>query len=581
MPYDGIVTAAVVSELSGLLIGGRIEKVFQTEKDEVTLLCHSRGERYRLLISASPSNPRLHFTKSKKENPMVAPPFCMVLRKYVQGGRITAVRQAGYDRIVTFEIETHNEMGDVVMKRLIAEIMGKHSNLILVSESGIIHDAIRHVDQDVSSVREVMPARVYQLPPAQDKCGPKEAPQKIAALLEEAVDLTQKEQSIGKMLLAQISGFSPLLCSAICEEAGIDAGTKIAALSEAQRRRLEQSLHTAAEDIQNEAYYPIILNREKKDFHCLRAAAHGDYTKFSTVNLMLDEFYTSRDAEERLRQKKSATVKSTSAALERCRRKILIHEDTLQETVNYDELRIKGELLTANMYRLPEFAAEAAVENYYCDPPEPATIPLDPNISISKNAQRYFKKYHKQKNAYENAAVHMEECRNELLYLENVEAMLNNAENAAEIGEIRAELAEQGYLKSDGRAKKENRKCMPLSPHKFQTQDGYQILVGKNSRQNDQLTLKDAQPNDVWFHLHSAPGSHVILRTAEKGGAITAAAIEAAAAVAAWYSSARSAAKADVDYTRVKYVKKIAGARPGMVHYTNFQSITVRPRPEP
>ncbi len=586
MPYDGIVAAAVVWELSGLLANGRIEKIYQTELDEIILGCHAGGERYRLLLSASPANPRIHLTHSKKENPLAAFPFCMVLRKHIQGGRIVAIRQNGYDRVITLEIEARNEMGDLVTKYLIAEIMGKHSNLILTGPTGVIYDAIKHVDNDISRFREVMPARMYQVPPAQNKKNPDQLDLIGRELAAGTVPEEQSGLSAGKFLLQAVSGFSPYLCQAICDKAGVEANAAIAQLSQLERQRLRDILLQVRQAILSHRYEPF-LDGERKDYHCLGIAQRGTGKQYNTVNGMLDEFYTGRDAQDRLQQKKASLTKNIHLALERCGRKLAIQEETLRECAACETYRLQGELLTANLYQLREGMSEAVVEDYTQDPPQPVTIPLDKNLTPAKNAQLLFKKYHKAKSAYDNATIQKNAYLEERRYLENVAALLQNCTGDLEIQEIRQELSEEGYLKFGGTtsAKHSKRKKgktsgnAPVSPPmKFQSADGYEILVGKNNKQNDQLTLRTASAGDLWFHVKNAPGSHVILRTVSQGGTPTDLAIQEAAVLAATYSSAKRSAKVAVDYTKVKHVKKASGAKPGMVYYTDYRTILVQPR---
>lgn len=572
MPYDGIVLSGAVWEMGGLLSGGRIERVFQTGRYEIALQCHAGSEKYRLLISADPENPRIHLTKSKKENPLMAPPFAMMLRKHIQSGRIVSICQEGYDRIVTITIEGHNEMGDVVNKKLITEIMGKYSNIILTSENGTIYDSIKRVDEDMSSVREVMPGRLYILPPAQDKITP-----------EAFTALPEDELGAAKLILNHISGFSPMLCSAVCRVAGIDSKTKT---DGQMRSKLNEILREVCKQIACKAYTPAILDGGR-DYHCVQAALDttDKVRKYSTVNLMLDDFYTKKDHEDRLKQKRGAVMKYINSAEDKCRRKMQIHEDTIRTVGEYEQLRKFGELITANLYKYPEFAESVVAEDYYEEGMPQVIIPVDKNKSVSQNAQMYFKKYRKNKTAYENAVKYREECQTEIEYLSSAAVMLQNDTELNEIDEIRQELIQQGYIKADKPAKGTQRKHQEpaalSNPMEFYTKDGFTIYIGKNNLQNERLTLRSARPDDVWFHLKNAPGSHVVLKASEHGGAVTAHAVECAAALAAWYSSAKNTSKTDVDYTRIKHVRKTPGGRPGMVIYTNYKTITIRPSASP
>ena len=580
MPYDGIVLSGAVWEINGLLSGGRIEKVFQTGRYEIVLLCHSHSEKYRLLISADPENPRIHLTKSKKENPMIAPPFAMVLRKHIQNGRIASITQEGYDRIVTITVDTHNEMGDPVSKKLIAEIMGKYSNIILTSEGGTIFDSVKRVDEDMSSVREVMPGRPYILPPAQDKIPP-EAFTALDGL---------SELSAAKAILNTISGFSPMLCKAICACAGVDQGQKLCTLTDAEKAALNEEIQKCCRQIADKTYSAAILD-DGHDFHCVsQTIKTSSKTRlYSTVNLMLDDFYTRKDSEDRARQKRASVMKHINTAADKCRRKMQIHHDTINETKDYEHYKQLGELLTSNMYRYPEFAESVTAVDYYSEDMPEITIELDKNKSVSQNAQIYFKKYRKNKSAYESALKYERECIEELEYLDSAAVMLKNDTDIDDIEEARRELTQQGYIKQDrsqqskgrnGKMRAEDTK-ESSSPRTYMTSDGYEILIGKNNLQNEKLTLRTSRPDDVWFHIKNAPGSHVVLRTSEHAGNLTSHAVECAAALAAFYSSASSSTKADVDYTRIKHVRKIPGGRPGMVNYVNYKTITVRPSAAP
>ena len=598
MPYDGIVMSAVVYELSGLLNNGRIDKIIQTESDEVLLGCYAHGENYKLLLSANASNPRMHLTRQKKESPLTAPPFCMVLRKHIQGGRITEISQSGFDRVVTFTIEHPNEMGDYGIKKLVIEIMGKHSNIFLLGENGTIFDAIKHVDSSMNSYRELMPARPYVAPPPQDKIVPTDE-----TALRTLCSRTESENTAGKRidkyLLENISGFSPLLCRSICEDAGLAPETK-GPLSAEQSAALCNSLLRVCEEITAHNYRSEILLEQNanpylppmpKDMHCLSVVRGTEVKYFNTVNLMLDEFYATVDYNDRLVQKKSNVSKNLTLALDRCRRKLAEQENTIADAADYDDYRIKGELLTANLYKIKPGMKSVTVTDYYQTPPAETEIALDENKAPEKCAQQYFKTYHKKKSSHENAARQVLETREEIQYLENVRQMLEICTQPNEIAEIRQELREQGYIKFDGVSRKGEKKPRPgkqkkpqapeLSrPMKFRSSDGFEIWVGKNNKQNDHLTLKTASGADLWLHTKSFPGSHVIIRAASvPGGKISETAILEAAGLAAWYSGARNTSNAEVDYTEIKNVKKPAGAKPGMVNYFRYRTVRVRPLP--
>lgn len=594
MPYDGIVAAAAVYELSGLISGGRIDKVIQSEPDEIILGCYAGRENYRLLLSANPANPRMHLTRQKKEAPLQAPPFCMVLRKYIQGGRIVSIEQSGYDRIVTFQIEHPNEMGDYCIYSLIIEIMGKHSNIVLLNQSGTILDSIKHIDSSVNSFRELMPARPYIAPPPQVKRMPSD--RASVSELFSASALAGSEKRTDKYLLDHISGFSPLLCRSICRAAEVEDTVKISALSLQDIEVLKKTVLEVCDDIAAHRFKPVMLMAEganeylppvPKDIHCISVVT-GELTKsYNTVNLMLDEFYGTVDYTDRLLQKKSNVAKNISVALDRCRRKLAEQEETMQKCADYDDYRIKGELLTANLYQIKPGMEAVTLDNYYSDPPAPMTIALNKDILPAVQGQRYFKQYRKAKSSYEQAHSHSESTRAEITYLENVRQMLDTCTLPAEIAEVRRELKEQGYIKFDGtghkkdKSSKKQKETPGTKPLKFVSADGFEIWVGKNNRQNDLLTCKTASGSDIWLHVKNAPGSHVIIRAASvPGGKIPDSTIAEAAGIAAWFSSQRNTTAAEVDYTAVKNVKKPSGAKPGMVNYFNYSTIRVRPLPK-
>lgn len=574
MAFDGIVLSAAVWEINGLLAGGRIERVFQTGKNEITLLCHSHSEKYRVSISAAAENAGIHLTKVKKENPLIAPPFAMVLRKHIQNGKIISLEQVGYDRIAILTVETHNEMGDIVNKKLVMEIMGKYSNIILTSENGTIFDSIKRVDEDMSSVREIMPGRIYTLPPKQDKLQP-----------EEIVDFTENgEIAVSKAILNTVSGFSPQLSKAICRKANVHHNKLCSDITDEERNEVKTALLEVCRDICDKKFYPAII--DDKDFHCMAVVSEnsGKIQKFNTVNLMLDSFYTQKDSSDRFNQKKNSLLKHINAAAEKCRKKMQIHESTMCESEDFEKYKEFGELITSNMYKYPEFADEVKAINYYDENMPEVTISLDKNKSVSQNAQIFFKKYRKNKTAYESAEKYLAEDMEEMDYLESIKAMMDNNVLIEELDEIKAELIQEGYLKPEKQNRKNPKKieaAMPFAPYEFTTEEGYTILIGRNNLQNEKLSCKMAKSEDMWFHVKNAPGSHVILKTSDHEGRVTAKSVFCAASLAAWYSSVRQTSKIDVDYTRVKHVRKQPGGRPGMVNYVNYKTITVPPNENP
>lgn len=574
MPFDGIVSKSIVDELTEKLSSGRIEKVFQPEADEIVLLVRAWNKNYKLVLSASANYPRIHITEAVKENPAAPPVFCMLLRKHLSGGRILSFEFNDYERIIGIVIEAANELGDISEKKLVIEIMGRYSNIILLNSENKILDSIKHIDADISSVREVMPARPYVLPPAQNKLSPAILD---AGLLLEGLD--SSTQTVDKFLLEHIKGFSPLLCKEACYRAGIDCRTGAAVLETDKRSSLKITLDEMVQEILQNKYAPCVLFEDEQrqkplDFHCLGIRQYMHVITLESISEVLDTFYSSRDNAERLRQKKSDLYKVLNSSIDRCTKKLAIQQETLRDVADREKLKLFGELITANIYAIPQNVKSVSLLNYYSESGEHVDIPLDPNLLPQENAQRYYKKYTKAKSTYKYTTRQLEDSQKELEYLESVLQLLDNCTALREMDEVRQELAEQGYmiLKKKPAAKKHSAMTEPL---RFKSSDGFDIFVGKNNKQNDYLTLKLAQSNDIWLHTKNIPGSHVIIK--RNGLDIPDKTLEEAAALAAWHSKARMSSNVSVDYTTVKNVNKPSGAKPGMVIYVNYKTAVVTP----
>ncbi|HEX2946538.1 MAG TPA: NFACT RNA binding domain-containing protein [Clostridia bacterium] len=575
MPFDGIVTKSIVEELTAKLVGGRIEKVFQPEADEIVLLVRAWNKNCRLVLSASPNYPRIHLTEAVKENPSAPPVFCMLLRKHLSGGKILSFEFNDYERIIGIVVESANELGDISQKCLIIEIMGRYSNIILVNSEDKIIDSIKHVDSDISSVREVMPARPYILPPAQDKLSPDTLD---VGLLSDG--LHSSTQTVDKYLLDKVKGFSPLLCRETCFRAGIENRTAAASLAEDAVQSLKTALLSVLDEIRDSSYEPCVIFEDEArqkplDFHCLGIRQYPFLEKPGSISEVLDAFYSSKDNAERMRQKKSDLYKVLNNAIERCSKKLAIQEETLRDVADRDKLKLYGELITANIYRIQRNTKSVPLQNYYSENGEEyVEVPLDPNLSPQENAQRYFKKYSKAKSTFTYTTRQLEDSRQELDYLESVLQLLDNCTVLKEMDEVRQELAEQGYMQLHRKLSSKKQQALSEPLH-FVSSDGFDIYVGKNNKQNDQLTLKLAQSNDVWLHTKNIPGSHVIIR--KVGREIPDRTVEEAAALAAWHSKARMSANVQVDYTAVRNVSKPSGAKPGKVIYVNYVTAVVTP----
>lgn len=574
MPFDGIVAKCVVEELTKTLAGGRIEKIFQPEADEILINVRAWNTNYRLILSASANYPRIHMTGISKENPAAPPVFCMLLRKHLSGGKILSFEFNDYERIIGMQVESANELGDISIKKLIIEIMGRHSNIILVNSENKIIDAVKHIDNDISRVREVMPARPYMLPPGQNKQSPDTLD--VDMLLDATSDI---ETPVEKHLLNSIKGFSPLLCRDICQQAAVEGQIPASGLKLESILSLKKALSSALKEIKTSAFKPCVVFEDEDmskplDFHCLELRQVGFVRPFASISQVLDFYYSSRDRFERLKQKKADVLKVVNNALDRCKKKLYIQQETMRDVADREKLKLYGELITANIYCLSSNVKSVSLLNYYSENTEYVDVPMDENLLPQENAQRYFKKYSKAKSTYVYTSRQLEDTHRELDYLESVLQLLENCVSPLEIDEVRQELAEQGYMvfKQKPGSKKQAKLSEPL---RFKSTDGLDIFVGKNNRQNDHLTLKQASSNDMWFHTKNIPGSHVIIRKLQHE--IPENTLKEAAILAAWHSKARMSSNVPVDYTTVKNVKKPNGAKPGMVIYENFRTINITP----
>lgn len=575
MPFDGVVVKNVVNELSDALTGGRIEKIYQPEPDEIILNIRSKGQNHKLVLSANASNPRIHLTGVSKENPSTPPVFCMLLRKHLSGGKIIGIEFHDFERIITIHAENVSELGDLTLKKLVIEIMGKHSNIILLNSEGKIIDSIKHVDSDISRVREVMPARPYTLPPKQDKTSP------------EALDTdnffmeirNHEDIRTAKYLLNNIKGFSPLLCEEICYRSGVDGKTPVSGLSDDDLAKLKFNLEEVISNITRSEFSPCIIwsgqdGQKPLDFHSLELRQFSNVKTFSSISLVLDTFYSARDNAERLYQKKADLIKVLNNSIDRCNKKITIHQDKLREVADRENYKLFGELITANIYSIPKNSKQVSLLNYYSENSEYVDIPLDENLLPQENAQRFFKKYSKAKSAYNYTMEQLEETFRELEYLETVLHSLENCTTLQEIEEIRQELTGEGYI-SYRRKQLPKKNSKTSSPLVYKSSDGLIIYVGKNNVQNDTLTLKMSSSNDIWLHTKNFPGSHVIIKKDRSD--IPDSTLLEAALLAAYHSKARLSSHVEIDYTQIKNVRKPNGAKPGMVIYNNYKTIIVTP----
>lgn len=581
MALDGIAVHALAHEMNDVLSGARVDKIHQPEKDEITVTFRSRGGAYKLLLSASASNPRAHFTDTAKKNPMTAPMFCMFLRKHLSGGKLVKVVQPGFERCLEFWIESYTELGDLTVKRLIIEIMGRYSNIVLTDEAGKILDSIKHIDITVSSMRQVLPGLAYEPPPPQDKIDPLTCEYLDVV---RAVASAEENLRVDKLVLQSFAGISPLVAREVCFKSLGSSDLRAAQLSAQLQKALCDTVFAMFEDIRARRFAPCIVydtaSGKPIDFSAFDVAQYGALGRVErcgSVSEAADKFYLTRDAAERQKQKSAGLLKRITNHIDRCAKKIVLLQQTIDEANNKEQHKLYADLLTANLYRIAEGAKAAVVENYYDESLAQITIPLDVSLSPQQNAQRYYKKYNKAKVAQTEAARQMALAQDELAYLESAQQSLSLAKTEEDLAEIRAELAAGGYMIS---ASKEKKKKQPESkPLHFISSDGFDIYVGKNNVQNDRLTLRFANSADLWFHTKNFPGSHTVIKLGLDKNVPERTILEAAS-LAAYHSSARGSAQVPVDYTQIKNVKKPSGAKPGMVIYDHYNTLYVTPDEE-
>lgn len=571
MSMDGLSLYSAMNELNKRLAGGKIDKIQQTDKEELLLMVRSLGQTYRLLINASAADNRVQLTELKKQAPSEAPMFCMLLRKRIAGGKIVRFEQERLDRVLKISIETYNDLGDLSVFALYCELMGKHSNIILVNEKGVIVDAIKNVGLGMSSVRFVMPGLEYSAPPAQDKQDPSKA-----SADDFSMAMCMVGMSIAKALSNAFFGLSPAVAAQLV--ARYTDKTECTQLSEAEREELAERLAAFYADMaQGKEKASAVLNAfgETEAVYPF-AIAGGGIKLYDSIGEALDSLYINSDRREWAKRHGASARKVLQNNIERCEKKLALYADALNSGEQMEKCRLYGELLTANLHSLKSGTDTAAVDNYYADPVERIAIPLDRQLTPGENAQRYYKKYQKLKAARDMAIVQREQTLSELNYLEGQLDNLTKCTAENELSELIEELKDQGYIKRDKGGKKKM-KLAASKPMHFVSSTGADIYVGKNNRQNDELTLHFASPNDIWMHTKNIPGSHVIVKGASEQDTAT---MTEAALLAAYYSRARGSENVAVDYTPRKYVKKPAGAKPGMVIYTTNKTAYVTPSEE-
>ena len=566
MPLDAVCLSALVAELQSRVVGNKIDKIQQPARDQVVLTLR----RGRLLLCANPNQPRLHMTELLRDNPAQPPMFCMLLRKYLQGGVVTALEQAPLERVVTLTIRAADELGEAEDYRLILELMGRRANLILCRADGHIVDCLRRLDLESSPQRQVLPGLYYRLPPAPEKRSPLETEE---ADFRAAYAACPEGAPLDRWLVDTFIALSPLVAREIVCRALGDA----AAVRSGGPEELWVSFRRWQEYVREQRFTPVVIEREGKelDFTYFPARQYDGWAESRSVesfSALLDAFYEQREQADRVRQRGQDLVKAATNARDRVRRKLAAQEQEYARTLDRDRLRLWGELITANLYRMERGQTRLVAQNYYEDGCPEVEIPLDPRLTPQANAARYFKQYTKARTAEQVLSEQLDRGRTELTYLESVLQELQQAESEQDFLEIRAELESGGYLRSGSRKKTVKR---PSRPREFRSSAGLRILVGRSNAQNDELTGRIARRGDIWLHTQKIHGSHVILCT--DGAEPDERSLWEAASLAAWYSQARESTRVSVDYTPARFVKKPAGSRPGMVVYTTYQTMVVDP----
>ena len=570
MAFDGITIANIVTELNQTITGGKINKIAQPENDELIITIKNQRKQYRLFLSASASLPLIYLTETNKPSPLTAPNFCMLLRKHIGSGKIIAIEQPGMERIIRFTIEHLNELGDLCTKYLIVEIMGKHSNIIFCNEEDQIIDSIKHVSAHMSSVREVLPGRPYFIPETQSKLNP-------FVLTEEIFQekIFPRPVNVAKAIYTSITGISPLMAEEVCYRAGIDGGIPTDGLEDVERVHLAHTFLRMVDDIRDGHFEPNIIYKGKEpvEFACFPLSQYQDYRAVSYPSIfpVLETYYAEKNIVTKMRQKTVDLRKIVQNALERNVKKYQLQQKQLKDTEKKEKYRVWGELLNTYGYEVEPGAKSMEALNYYTN--EMIQIPLDETMTPQENAKKYFDKYSKLKRTKEALDTLLQETGDEIKHLESIAASLDIASSEEDLVKIKEEMMEYGYVKRKNTGGKKVK--VTSRPYHYISSDGYDIYVGKNNFQNDELSFKFASGNDWWFHAKGQPGSHVIVKS--KNEELPDRTFEEAGKLAAYYSKGRQAPKVEIDYTQKKNLRKPTGGKPGfVVYYTNY-SLLIEP----
>lgn len=590
MALDGLFLHFLSNQLKERAVGTRIEKIHQPTKEELVFILRGRSGAGRLLLSCRADSPRIHYTKYAPENPQSPPMLCMLLRKHLSGARLVEIRQPGLERILFLDFDATNELGDPVRITVVIEIMARHSNIIILDQEGTIMDAVKRIDLTMSSVRQILPGLAYVLPPSQDKkCLLTNTNEEIFFSLQ-----SYDGSRLSKALQNTLQGVSPIVCRELAYHSCFGDDLSVGELTQLHKNRLAEKFddfrrllqesdlaaQAALERGETASFLPnaVIVDDQTgkpKDFSFFPITQYGDAVNqrpYQDLSELLDEFFAERVRIDRARSRSQDLLKLLSNTYERTSRRINAQREELKQCENRETLRIYGDIINANLHTLERGASYYDLVNFY-DDNRPVRIPANPALSPTKNAQKYYKDYRKAHTAAKMLVGFIEQGEEELKYLETVTDALSRADSDRDVTEIREELISQGYIKKCRSTRQKQTVALP--PKEYRSADGYTILVGRNNRQNDQLTLKKASKMDFWFHAKNIAGSHVIV--VANGEVPPDTTLEQAAVLAAYHSKGRQSPTVAVDYTQVKNVKKPSGAKPGMVIYDNYKTVLVRP----
>ncbi len=573
MALDGIFLSLLKRELEDSLLGARVDRIHQPSNEELVIAFRSSRGTGRLLLCASAMSARIHLCSDTVENPRTPPAFCMLLRKRLAGAKLTAIRQNGFERVLLFDFETKNELLDTVTVTVSAEIMGRHSNIIVFGENGKIIDSIKRVDFSASSVRQVLPGMTYTPPPAQDKLSVLEYGSRNLAVK----ILSRGDRELSRSVMDTVEGISPVIASEIASYALRSASQT----EDVTLDRLAFKISELQRIASGSGAVPTMIcdkDRLPKDIAFMPVRQYGteritaEYPDFSSL---LENFYHRKSEAERLRQRSGDLLQLLSRLSDRISRRVAAQKQELMQSCERGQLKQKGDLLAANIYAFKKGDTSVTVSDFYSDPPEDVTISLDARLTPSQNINRYYTEYRKADTAEKKLRELIASGEEELVYLDSVFDCLVRSSSYDELTAIREELASAGYVKDQHR---KDRKPAKLSFLAYRTSDGFTVRCGRSNIQNDRLTLKESRPGDIWLHVQAAPGSHTVISSG--GRTVPDSTIEQAAVIAACNSRARSSGKTAVDYTDVRYVKKPSGAKPGMVIYTDYRTVLVSPDEE-